>query len=121
MKIFINPGHGSPDPGATGFGLNEADVALQVGKLLEQKLQAQNFETYLLQTDALSTVPAKANSWRADIFVSIHCNAANTQARGTETLVYRFGTQGAALAEAIQCKIVSALGTFDRGLKERPS
>ena len=40
-KIFINPGHGSPDSGAAGFGLNEADVALQVGKLVEQKLKAQ--------------------------------------------------------------------------------
>ena len=60
-------------------------------------------------------MPVKANAWRADLFVSIHCNAANTVARGTETLVYRFGTQGAALAEAVQSKIVSALGTVDRG------
>ena len=62
MKVFINPGHGSPDPGATGFGLNEADVALQVGKLVEQKLKVQKLDTKLLQTDALSTVPVQANS-----------------------------------------------------------
>lgn len=120
MKIFINPGHGSPDLGATDFGLNEADVALKVGRLVKQKLKAQNLETKLLQTNALSTVPVAANAWGADLFVSIHRNAENTTARGTETLVYRFGTQVAALAEVVQRKIISALGTLDRGLKERP-
>ena len=120
MRVFINPGHGLSDPGVTGFGLNEADVALKVGALLENKLKTHNIETQLFQSDALSSVPVKANAWGADVFISIHCNAYNGATKGTETLVYRLGTQGAALADAIQSKIVSALNTIDRGLKERP-
>ena len=120
MKVFINPRHGSPDPGATGFGLNEADMALQIGTLVEKKLKLHNIDTKILQTDALSSIPPAANAWGADLFVSIHCNAYNASAKGTETLVYRLGTQGAVLAEAVQRKIVSTLGTLDRGLKERP-
>ena len=119
MKVFINPGHGTSDPGATGFGLYEADIALQVGKLVEKKLKANDIETQLFQSDALSSVPVKANAWGADVFVSIHCNACNGVAKGTETLVYSLGTQGAALADAIQSKIILSLGTVDRGLKER--
>lgn len=41
-------------------------------------------------------------------------------AKGTETCVYRLGTQGAALGEAVQGRLIAELGTVDRGIKERP-
>lgn len=123
MRVFINPGHapnGNPDPGACGYDLREADVAANIGNMVEELLQAAGVETYLLQSNALYSVPGVANDWGADLFVSIHCNAFNGIARGTETCVYRLGTQGAALGETVQRKLVAELRTFDRGLKERP-
>ena len=61
-----------------------------------------------------------AEEAEADIFISIHCNAANGIARGTETLVHHLGGEADVLARFIQREIVSALGTRDRGVKERP-
>ena len=123
MRVFLNPGHalhGEPDPGACGYGLRESDVAASVGALVEKKLNAAGIETYLVQSDNLYGVPGIANDWGADLFVSIHCNAFNGVAKGTETCVYRIGTQGSALGEAVQGRLIAELGTVDRGLKERP-
>lgn len=61
-----------------------------------------------------------ANEWPADIFISIHCNAANGMAHGTETLIHSEGGRAEQLAECIQRQIVDSLDTTDRGLKERP-
>ncbi|MBR3721282.1 MAG: N-acetylmuramoyl-L-alanine amidase [Selenomonadaceae bacterium] len=33
MKVFINPGHGTNDPGACGFGLKESEVAAKIGAI----------------------------------------------------------------------------------------
>ena len=121
MKIFLNPGHcPGLDPGACGFGLQEADIAAKISSLVEQKLLSTGFTVNSLQSDDLGSIPGIANSWGADIFVSIHCNAFNGVAKGTETCIYRAGTEGARLGQCIQDKIIASLGTVDRGLKERP-
>lgn len=123
MKVFINPGHapdGNPDPGACGYGLREADVAAAIGKMVKERLEAAGLAVNILQSDDLYGIPDIANDWGADLFVSIHCNAFNGVAKGTETCVYALGTQGATLGKAVQKKIVSSLGTIDRDLKERP-
>lgn len=91
MKVFLNPGHapnGHPDPGAVNeeTGLRESDVALAVGKSAASYLNAAGVETELLQSDSLYEICETANSSDADIFVSIHCNAAEAEeANGTET------------------------------------
>ena len=84
MKVFLNPGHapnGNPDPGAVNgeTGLRECDVALAVGESAESYLNAAGVETELLQSDSLYDICEAANSSDADIFVSIHCNAAEAK------------------------------------------
>ena len=118
MKIFINPGH-CPifDSGACGFGLTEADVALNIGRLVRDFLSKVGYEVELFQYDGLDEIVEECDDWGADIFVSIHCNAANCQARGTETFFYN-STSAVKLAECIQRQIVDRLGTVDRGIKE---
>jgi N-acetylmuramoyl-L-alanine amidase len=57
----------------------------------------------------------------ADLFVSLHCNAAGGDAQGTETLVLSESCEDACkVAQTVQNQIVNSLGTVDRGLKERP-
>ena len=63
---------------------------------------------------------ATANELNADIFISLHCNAFNQQAKGTECLIFAKGSYAEDLADAIQRQIVNALDTVDRGVKERP-
>ena len=86
MKIFINPGHDpNIDPGACANGLREADVVLKIGKRVEGYLRAVGYDAKLFQYDGLGEICFDANAWKADLFVSIHCNAATGSAKGTET------------------------------------
>lgn len=65
-------------------------------------------------------IVATANELGADIFISLHCNAFNEKANGTECLVFAKCSYAEDLANAIQNQIISSLGTVDRGVKERP-
>lgn len=120
MKIFINPGHcvGS-DSGAIGFWTTEAEVALKIGKQVEKYLQAVGYTTKLLQFDGLAKIVDESNRWQADLFISIHCNAFNGTASGTETIYFEFSTEGKKLATTIQQQIITSLGTVDRGIKTK--
>ena len=124
MKVFINPGHapnGEPDPGAVNqyTGLRECDVVKKVADLLEGYLTAASVEVVgSLQSDSLSEVCQRSNGSGADIFISIHCNAATSeQARGTETWFHAHSINGSALADCIQSQIINSLKTTDRGIK----
>ena len=116
-KIFINSGHCiGVDAGACGNGLQEADVALNISKRVQAYLQAVGYDVKLFYFDGLQQICDDANAFDADLFVSIHCNAANGTARGTETF-YSGSDEGRKLAESIQAQIVSKVGTVDRGVK----
>lgn len=117
MRIFINPGHDpNIDPGACGNGLCEADVVLKIGRRVEGYLRAVGYDVKLFQYDGLEEICAVSNEWNADLFVSIHCNAATGTAKGTETF-----TSGSAkskrLANCIQTQLVNSLPVEDRGVK----
>jgi N-acetylmuramoyl-L-alanine amidase len=58
---------------------------------------------------------AIAREYGGEIMLSIHCNAANGKANGTETF-YR-GINHKAKAEAITAAVCKALGTRNRGAK----
>lgn len=133
MKVFLNPGHapdGIPDTGAKNAetGLRECDVAKKIADLVEKYLVAAGVEVVgNIQSDNLyydsdypqPCVCAEANASGADIFVSIHCNAFDCDAHGTETYAYTSGGEGEKLACCINDQIVGALGTLDRGVKFR--
>lgn len=130
LKVFINPGHDMDlDPGACANNIREVDIALAIGEKLKRTMEVIGYPCQLLQSDNLNgetkgkpNVCATANNSGADIFISIHCNsAANSSAKGTETLVYALdGGKANILAKCIQAQIVNSLGMVDRGIKERP-
>jgi len=63
----------------------------------------------------------RANKWGADLFVSIHANAAGegwSTAQGIETYVYTTRPPAAvALANAVQRHLIRTTGRPDRGVK----
>lgn len=130
LKIFINPGHDMDiDPGACANGLREVDIALAIGQEVKKIMEGIGYPCQLIQSDNLTgetpsrpNVCGTANASGADIFVSIHCNsAANSSAKGTETLVYALdGGKSNILAKCIQAQIVNSLNMIDRGVKARP-
>ncbi|MCM3138833.1 N-acetylmuramoyl-L-alanine amidase [Bacillus safensis] len=123
-KVFIDPGHGAHDSGAVGYGLYEKNLNLDVAKRLNTKLNNAGALVTMSRTsdtfDSLQTRVSKGANAKADIFISVHANSNdNSSANGTET--YYDKTNAAAnslkLAQNIQPKMVSALGTRDRGVK----
>ena len=121
MKVFLNAGHapdGNPDPGACGYGLQECDVAKNVADLVAGYLSAAGVEVVgCLQSDSLHEVVTASNNSDTDVFISIHCNAYNGSANGTEVWHFYGSGAGEKLASCIQNQIVTSLGTTDRGTK----
>ncbi|MEZ7198237.1 N-acetylmuramoyl-L-alanine amidase [Pseudodesulfovibrio karagichevae] len=88
--IMIDAGHGGKDPGAMSNGLREKDINLKFAKLVGGKLHAKGFNViYTRTTDVfipLEKRTAMANAQKADLFLSIHCNANHSsKVNGLET------------------------------------
>jgi N-acetylmuramoyl-L-alanine amidase len=92
-RVVVDPGHGGTDPGASGpTGLKEKDVTLAIAHKVAPVLARLGVEVTLTRDDdryvTLEERTARANAFGADVFVSIHCNAAeNRVRRGVETYV----------------------------------
>ena len=92
-RVLLDPGHGGADPGAIGAGgLKEKDVTVDVARRAAKALSADGLTVLLTRDDdrtvSLEQRAALANGTAADLFVSIHCNAAENRAkRGVETYV----------------------------------
>ena len=96
-RVIIDAGHGGKDPGNLGTGRyskKEKDVALlvarQVGQLIQQRLPG--VEVIWTRSDdrflELYERTAIANREKGDLFISIHCDAAeNHAAYGATTYV----------------------------------
>ena len=89
--VVIDAGHGGTDEGARGpRGLLEKDVVLDVARGLAARLQRAGLKVVMTRSQDLF-VPLEertyiANDARADLFISIHANAARDHdARGSET------------------------------------
>ena len=90
--IVIDPGHGGKDVGALGpAGTMEKDATLALCRKLAASLGAKTGARVVLTRDDDSVVSldqrtAIANQYKADLFLSVHMNAAVVKgARGSET------------------------------------
>jgi N-acetylmuramoyl-L-alanine amidase len=90
-NVIIDCGHGGTDYGAVGcFGIKEKDISLQVGLQVAALLKEKNVSVQLTRTEdqtlLLDERTSFANAQQADLFVSIHANAApNKTSTGVET------------------------------------
>jgi len=103
--IMIDPGHGGKDPGARAYKLREKDVNLRFAKILGNLLKEKGFNIlYTRTTDkfiALEERTAMANVKKADMFISIHCNAhRNKKINGLEIYTLNLAKTKAAVRVA---------------------
>ena len=91
-RIVVDPGHGGHDPGAVGpSGIQEKDVVLAIGLRLRDLFKEELGLDVVMTRSTDVFIPleertAIANKVGADLFVSVHANAApNRTAAGIET------------------------------------
>ena len=93
--VVIDAGHGGKDPGCHGHSkINEKDVALSIalklGKIIEENLPDVQV-IYTRKDDRFIELwqrAAIANRNKADLFISVHCNAhTSTSLNGAESYV----------------------------------
>lgn len=107
-KIVIDPGHGGSDPGAPGYlqDVWEKDIVLKLATNLADKLRSRLKCTVVLTRSSdrkltLEERTAIANTQRADLFISLHSNAAqNKNLSGFETYFLNLATDDQAIAVA---------------------
>ena len=129
-KVYIDPGHNysGADTGAVGFGLKEQDVTVQVAQKLKSMLKERGFEIKMSRENITDNIESglsaslaaranAANAWGADVFVSIHCNAANSKAYGCETYCLTDTGSAGRLARLVQEHLPEETGRYDRGVK----
>jgi N-acetylmuramoyl-L-alanine amidase len=120
-RIVIDAGHGGHDTGTIGpTGLMEKDlcldVALRLGKLIEQKLPGADV-VYTRSDDTFIPLEERtriANDAKADLFVSIHANSSPDHgARGVETYYLNMKGSAEAMEVAARENAVSQEGVHD--------
>jgi N-acetylmuramoyl-L-alanine amidase len=105
LRVTVDPGHGGDDRGAQGQkGLKEKEVALELALILREHLQEAGFEVILTrEEDVLIPVWDRAklaNEAGADLFISLHLNAAKARAaRGSEVFFLSQDAEDADAAE----------------------
>lgn len=136
IKIYIDQGHNPSgfNTGAEGNGYYEQDLTYEIGRRLYNLLLTNPEFTPRLSRPTPETIRGTSNSsslverveeaddWDADIFISLHTNAAdNPNASGNEALVYGpSATVANDLASRILEQLTLTTGLRNRGIVYRP-
>lgn len=119
-RVYIDAGHGGSDPGAVKY-IVERDVNLVMALACRDYLNANGVITKMSRTSnstdtGINSMAREANSWGADLVISIHNNAGGGD--GFEVYHTVGGGRGKTLAQNIEAE-VKKIGQNSRGLKTR--
>lgn len=122
VKVMLDPGHGGSDPGAGRAGYPyEHDLVLRCSMAMKGWLEGQNCPLRMTRTTnttvSLSARRQASISYDPWVFCSVHLNAFNGTANGTETWYY-WANRSPSLAQKVQSELVSRLGRVNRGVKQ---
>jgi N-acetylmuramoyl-L-alanine amidase len=115
--IVIDPGHGGTEEGAKGpGGTLEKDATLALAKTIQETLQRRGYRVVLTRTSdatvGLDDRAAAANGAKADVFLSIHCNASRAaSAHGTEVYYLSLDASDRAAAAVAEAENRTPAGT----------
>lgn len=125
-KIAIDAGHGGDsDRGTSWAGLKEKDANLAIARYLREILADMGYEICMIREDdtgvELQDRPAYAMANGADLYISIHQNAIETEndaTRGCEVWYVETRNDGSdVLAQYVVDALAAATGTRNRGIK----
>lgn len=141
--IYIDPGHGGVDSGASYGGVYEKNLSLSVANKLKANLIQLGYQVLMTRTDDYNVDfkterSQMANQSNADLFISIHFNATglpSSNATGIETYWYQYDpeyqpkinaamhndltrlAESEILANQIQASLISGTGAVNRGVR----
>ena len=121
MKILIDAGHSlRGDVGARGCGLCEEvetrNIAKELGSILQREGHTIDFvhpDSSSGVNDSLNARVNEANRVGGDLYVSIHLNAFNDEAFGTETHIFGRGSKAETFANRVNKELSKTF--FNRG------
>lgn len=91
FTVVVDAGHGGKDPGNTGNGFLEKEIALSIALKLGKKLEDNDIKVvYTRKSDVFVDLFDRANianRSNAQLFISIHCDSHTSQAYGAGTFV----------------------------------
>lgn len=107
--IVIDPGHGGPDPGThSEDGIQEKDLVLAEALQLQRVLQARGYTVHMTRDSdfavALPQRRAIAQSWKADLMISIHADSHPNPSTSGLTIYTLSETGSDAAAQALAKK-----------------
>jgi N-acetylmuramoyl-L-alanine amidase len=124
-RIVVDPGHGGTESGNTSGETTEADLVFDLASRIEGRLAAAGATVYLTRGRSQNPEPAErtafANDARADLFISLHMDAHDSQhARGVASYYYGTGsgassTVGEEFADLVRREVVARTGLLDLG------
>ncbi|MGD9035372.1 MAG: N-acetylmuramoyl-L-alanine amidase [Syntrophobacterales bacterium] len=114
-------GHKKSSFGASNeeTGLNEFDFNDDLAIRIEKKVQTTRIQRIYRRT--YRALPDDINALDPDFVLSLHCNAYNGRASGTEVLYYHRSKLGESIANILQRHLVTFLGLRDRGIQPKTS
>lgn len=118
-KCALVIGHKKTSPGASNksSGLTEFNFNDQLAIDIEKEVSGVEVQRVYRRT--YNSLPSDINELAPDFIVSLHCNAFNGSASGTEVLYYHRSTNGKQIAAILNEQLVNALGLKNRGIKPK--
>lgn len=109
-KFFIGGAHSS-----------EWTFNKKIANLIKDTNTNENIEYVIEYRDHdYEALPSEVNVHKADLVISMHCNAFNERVRGSEVLYYKKTKAGSdKVAEIMQSKLCDCMQNPDRGTKGR--
>ncbi|MGI6500133.1 MAG: N-acetylmuramoyl-L-alanine amidase family protein [Anaerostipes sp.] len=128
--VVVDAGHGGSDTGATGNGLQEKNLTLQIVQSMKKRFDKNSsVKVYYTRLSdwypSLDARSALSNNVKADRFISVHINSFQKTSKGTETLYNSKGYKSSSgltsykWSKTTHSYILSATGFTNRGLVNR--
>ena len=119
--VVLDPGHGGSNTGASGGGLTEADVVMDLARRIEGRLTAIGVSVVFTRTEATCPTEdqraALANAAQADLLLSLHCDSHDAaDASGVATFFFgrdrktSWSAVGEYLADLLLREVVARTG-----------
>jgi len=119
-KLFaLVIGHKKRSPGAINLNSNLAEFDFNENLAIRIEKEVKKVEMQRIYRRTYKELPDDINELNPDFILSLHCNAFNTKASGTEVLYYYKSEKGKKMAEILLKYLVEHLKLPNRGIKPK--